>query len=143
MRALEALRDPYGLAMVAATGIVLFVLQAGAIVAVVCALAVLAVRLGSEAVASWWLDRGRRRLLYGNWYDPLTHRQAEIALLVEEGLQYKEIAARLGITLAGVHSHIDHIKDALDLHGRDEVAAWVRERRSRYVAQQTPASVPR
>lgn len=137
MRTADALRDRYGLALVLATGVALFALQAGPIVALVCAFAVLGVRLASGAVASWWLDRARRRLLYGNWYDPLTPRQAEVAVLVADGLSDKEIGTRLFITERGAEGLVRNIRLKLDVHNRAQIAAWVRERQAQARASTT------
>ena len=133
MRVLSSLRDPYGLGTAAVAALVLLVLQQGPWVATGVALAVVAVRVGAEVAARRFIPRDGAPALSGNWYDPLTYREAQVAALIAEEhyLQYKEIGDRLGITERGVQSHVEHIRDKLDLHSRQEIAAWVRQRRAR------------
>jgi DNA-binding CsgD family transcriptional regulator len=55
---------------------------------------------------------------------PLSPREREVAALVGEGLTNTEIAARLYISKRTVESHVDHIKQKLDLGSRAQVVAW-------------------
>ncbi len=57
--------------------------------------------------------------------DPLSPREREVAALVGEGLTNTEIAGRLYISKRTVESHVDHIKQKLDLGSRAQVVAWV------------------
>lgn len=60
---------------------------------------------------------GRGRLL-SNGNSNLTHREREIASLVEEGLSNKEIACALNISPATVKNHVHMILDKLNLPRR-------------------------
>ncbi len=51
---------------------------------------------------------------------PLTPRQRDVLRLVATGLQNKEIAAKLGLSLATVRNHVHAILDALGLHSKLE-----------------------
>ncbi|CAM04270.1 LuxR family two component transcriptional regulator [Saccharopolyspora erythraea NRRL 2338] len=59
----------------------------------------------------------------------LSHREAEIAELLEQGLSNQEIARRLCIALATVKNHVHNILDKLGVRGRAEAAAWARVQR--------------
>jgi DNA-binding CsgD family transcriptional regulator len=54
---------------------------------------------------------------------PLTPRQKDVLRLVAAGLQNKEIAAKLGLSLATVRNHVHAILDALGLHSKLEAVA--------------------
>jgi len=54
---------------------------------------------------------------------PLTSRQAEVLQWVAAGLQNKEIAVRLGISLATVRNHVNGILQALGVHSKLEAVA--------------------
>ena len=62
---------------------------------------------------------------------PLTEREREILRWVAAGLQNKEIAQKLGISLATVRNHIHNILDKLGVHSKLEAvslafrAGWV------------------
>jgi len=51
---------------------------------------------------------------------PLSVRQTEILSLLSEGLLYKEIAARLNITVGTVKQHIHNIYEKLQVNNRTE-----------------------
>ena len=51
---------------------------------------------------------------------PLTEREREILRLVAAGLQNKEIAQKLGISLATVRNHVHNILEKLEVHSRLE-----------------------
>jgi DNA-binding CsgD family transcriptional regulator len=53
----------------------------------------------------------------------LTGREAEILSWVAQGLQNKEIADKLGISLATVRNHIHHILEKLDVHSKLEAVS--------------------
>jgi len=55
---------------------------------------------------------------------PLTRREAEIAGLVAEGLNNKEIAARLVISQRTVEAHVEHALVKLGFTSRSQIAAW-------------------
>lgn len=57
---------------------------------------------------------------------PLTYREREIALLVEQGLSNKEIAHRLGIQLATIKTHVHHILEKLGVRRRIQIGALAR-----------------
>jgi DNA-binding CsgD family transcriptional regulator len=54
---------------------------------------------------------------------PLTDREKEILRWVAAGLQNKEIAHRLGISLATVRNHIHNILEKLDVHSKLEAVS--------------------
>jgi two-component system, NarL family, nitrate/nitrite response regulator NarL len=54
---------------------------------------------------------------------PLTPRERQIVVLIDEGLGNKEIAARLQIQVPTVKNHVHHILQKLGAHRRSE-AAW-------------------
>jgi DNA-binding CsgD family transcriptional regulator len=59
----------------------------------------------------------------------LTARQREIALLItESGLSRKQIADRIGLSLATVNKHVENIHRALGVHSRAEMAMLLRGR---------------
>lgn len=59
----------------------------------------------------------------------LSRREIEIAGLIAQGLTNREIARQLFIALATVKNHVHNILDKLDVRGRDEAAAWIRQQR--------------
>lgn len=54
---------------------------------------------------------------------PLTEREKEILHWVAAGLQNKEIAQKLGISLATVRNHIHNILEKLDVHSKLEAVS--------------------
>ena len=54
----------------------------------------------------------------------LTKRESDILGLFATGLQNKEIAARLGISVATVRNHVNHILAKLDVHSKLEAACF-------------------
>jgi DNA-binding CsgD family transcriptional regulator len=54
---------------------------------------------------------------------PLTEREKEILRWVAAGLQNKEIAHKLGISLATVRNHIHNILEKLDVHSKLEAVS--------------------
>jgi DNA-binding NarL/FixJ family response regulator len=54
--------------------------------------------------------------------DRLTTREREVLELVVHGLSNKEIAERLGVTVAAVRWHLKHIYHKLHVHSRTEAA---------------------
>jgi two-component system NarL family response regulator len=57
----------------------------------------------------------------------LSHRETEIVKEIENGLTYKDIAAKLGISPHTVHTHIKNIYEKL--HAKDRPEALVAARR--------------
>jgi DNA-binding NarL/FixJ family response regulator len=53
---------------------------------------------------------------------PLTEREREILHWVAAGLQNKEIAQKLGISLATVRNHVHNILEKLEVHSKLEAA---------------------
>jgi two-component system, NarL family, nitrate/nitrite response regulator NarL len=62
---------------------------------------------------------------------PLTRREREILVLIDEGLSNKQIAQRLRIELSTVKNHVHHILGKLGVHRRAEAAALARAGRLR------------
>jgi pimeloyl-ACP methyl ester carboxylesterase len=54
----------------------------------------------------------------------LTARQREVAALVARGLTNREIAAELTITERSAESHVERIRERLDLRSRSQLASW-------------------
>jgi DNA-binding NarL/FixJ family response regulator len=60
--------------------------------------------------------------------DLLSGREWEVATLVAEGLTNRQIAARLYVSVRTVETHVRHIREALGLHTRAHLAAWIAQR---------------
>jgi DNA-binding NarL/FixJ family response regulator len=58
----------------------------------------------------------------------LTLRERKIVRLIEEGLTYKEIGERLGISNHTVHSHIKNTYEKLQAKGRDDAIYKARKK---------------
>lgn len=64
---------------------------------------------------------------------PLTRRETEVLQLVATGLQNKEIAQKLGLSLATVRNHVHNTLGKLDVHSKLEMISmafrkgWVRK----------------
>ena len=56
----------------------------------------------------------------------LTHREAEIIALVDQGMSNKEIARQLGIELATAKNHVHNILEKLHVHRRINASTWYR-----------------
>jgi DNA-binding CsgD family transcriptional regulator len=54
---------------------------------------------------------------------PLTPREREVLVLVAAGLQNKEVAQKLGLSLATVRNHVHNILAKLGLHSKLEAVA--------------------
>jgi DNA-binding NarL/FixJ family response regulator len=57
----------------------------------------------------------------------LSPRQVEVLTLVSQGMPYKEVAARLGLTERTIKYHMGEIMDRLHLENRAEVLAYARD----------------
>ena len=153
MRTATGLLDPLGVALAIATGLAIVVLQEGPVIAVAAALSVLAVRMVAGVLAVRGLrpsDAAAKRLP-GEWYAPLSAKEAEVALLVAEGLHDKEIAARLDRSERTVESHVLNINTKLTAYtkvpyrNRAQIAVWITAQRGRAArdAPSGPNSVPK
>jgi NarL family two-component system response regulator LiaR len=54
----------------------------------------------------------------------LTPREREVVSLVAAGLQQKQVAARMGISIKTVQTHLVHAMDKLDIHNRVDLARY-------------------
>jgi DNA-binding NarL/FixJ family response regulator len=59
---------------------------------------------------------------------PLSDREGEVLRLIAEGLSYKEMAERLGISVKTVETYRERIKEKLNLHSRGELVRYALER---------------
>jgi DNA-binding NarL/FixJ family response regulator len=62
--------------------------------------------------------------------ESLSPRESEILQLVMHGFANKEIADRLGVTVAAVKWHLQHIYEKLHVHSRTEAALKLRQGQS-------------
>ena len=62
--------------------------------------------------------------------DELTPREREVLQLIARGYMYKEIAARLHLSVKTVESHVSNVLRKLQLSTRHELARWATEHRS-------------
>lgn len=74
----------------------------------------------SRDVARKLVESFRRPAPSASNSEPLTSREAEILQLLTEGLLYKEIAARLGISIDTVSTHLKSIYRKLHVRSRTE-----------------------
>jgi DNA-binding NarL/FixJ family response regulator len=61
--------------------------------------------------------------------DQLTAREREVLRHIARGYLYKEIAARLGISVKTVEAHVSAVLRKLQLSSRHELTRWAAERR--------------
>ena len=61
--------------------------------------------------------------------DNLTAREREVLQLIARGYRYKEIAARLHLSVKTVESHVSAVLRKLQLSSRHELTRWAAERR--------------
>ncbi|WP_197359129.1 LuxR C-terminal-related transcriptional regulator, partial [Streptomyces clavuligerus] len=64
----------------------------------------------------------------------LTGRETEVALLLAEGLTNREIAVRLRLSPSTVATHLNHIRDKLNIRSRTRIALWVTKNHSATLA---------
>jgi len=61
--------------------------------------------------------------------DVLTAREREVLQLIARGYRYKEIAARLHLSVKTVEAHVSSVLRKLQLSSRHELTRWAQERR--------------
>jgi DNA-binding NarL/FixJ family response regulator len=61
--------------------------------------------------------------------DQLTAREREVLQLIARGYRYKEIAARLHLSIKTVEAHVSSVLRKLQLSSRHELARWAQDRR--------------
>ncbi|HEY8028516.1 MAG TPA: response regulator transcription factor [Gaiellaceae bacterium] len=61
--------------------------------------------------------------------DELTAREREVLQLIARGYRYKEIAARLHLSVKTIESHVTNVLRKLQLTSRHELTRWAAERR--------------
>jgi DNA-binding NarL/FixJ family response regulator len=61
--------------------------------------------------------------------DSLTAREREVLQLIARGYRYKEIAARLHLSVKTVEAHVSSVLRKLQLSSRHELTRWAHERR--------------
>lgn len=54
----------------------------------------------------------------------LTRREREVVALIATGLQQKQVAVHMGITIKTVQTHLMHAMDKLEIHDRVELARY-------------------
>ena len=70
---------------------------------------------------------------------PLTKREAEVAVLVAEGLSNRSIAEMLVLSKRTIDGHVEHILSKLDFTSRAQIA----QRGSRQLPERRSRSAPR
>jgi len=61
--------------------------------------------------------------------ETLTPRECEVLQLIARGYMYKEIAARLSLSVKTIEAHVSSVLRKLQLSTRHELARWAQERR--------------
>jgi DNA-binding NarL/FixJ family response regulator len=123
--ALRELRDPWGLGLAVATGLVNLALRVNPLKAVAAAVLVLAVKL---AAGTLWPGRAPTRPpSVDATQGKLSPRELEVAMLIPAGLSNKEIARKLvpPTSERTVDNHVQHILNKLNFDSRAQIAAWV------------------
>jgi DNA-binding NarL/FixJ family response regulator len=131
MRALAELRDPVAVALAAATALAALWLGHDLVAITAATLAVLVARVGAGLAlrrpAPPRPAPAETAPREGNWFAPLTRREADVALLIRDSTN-KEIADRLVLSERTIDNHVANIMNKLNLHHRAQIAAWVTER---------------
>ena len=85
----------------------------------------------SPRLAGFVLDafRAGERVHRDTELDELTAREREVLQLIARGYRYKEIAARLHLSVKTVESHVSSVLRKLQLSSRHELTRWAAERR--------------
>ena len=131
MRALAEVRDPVAVAFAAATALAAVWLGHDLIAITAATLAVLVSRVGAGLVLRRTAPPPPPASVVavreGNWFAPLTRREADVAVLIRD-MTNKEIAERLVLSERTIDNHVANIMNKLNLHHRAQIAAWVTER---------------
>jgi DNA-binding NarL/FixJ family response regulator len=61
--------------------------------------------------------------------EELTAREREVLQLIARGYRYKEIAARLHLSVKTIESHVSSVLRKLQLSSRAELTRWAAQRR--------------
>jgi len=85
----------------------------------------------SPRLAGFVLDafRGGERVQSDSELNELTPREREVLQLIARGYRYKEIAARLHLSVKTVETHVSSVLRKLQLSSRHELTRWAAERR--------------
>jgi DNA-binding NarL/FixJ family response regulator len=85
----------------------------------------------SPRLAGFVLDAFREGARVGDdaELEALTAREREVLQLIARGYKYKEIAARLYLSVKTVESHVSSVLRKLQLSSRAELTRWAHERR--------------
>ena len=84
----------------------------------------------SPRLAGFVLDAFRGGEVVGDAeLDELTPREREVLQLIARGYMYKEIAARLHLSVKTVESHVSNVLRKLQLSTRHELARWATQHR--------------
>ena len=85
----------------------------------------------SPRLAGFVLDAFREGARVGDdaELDVLTPREREVLQLIARGYLYKEIAARLHLSVKTVEAHVSSVLRKLQLSSRAELTRWAHERR--------------
>jgi DNA-binding NarL/FixJ family response regulator len=84
----------------------------------------------SPRLAGFVLDAFRPGEVAGDAeLDELTPREREVLQLIARGYMYKEIAARLHLSVKTVESHVSNVLRKLQLSSRHELARWATQHR--------------
>ena len=126
---LREIRDPFGWMLAIATGLVNLALRVSPLKAAGVGVVVVIVKIGSGL--AWPRPkappvpppRPKGRPIPGS---PLTPRETEVASFTPLGLSNKEIGRKLvpPVRERGVDKHIANIMFKLNVHSREEIAAW-------------------
>ena len=82
----------------------------------------------SPRLAGFVLDAYRSEQA-GSELDELTPREREVLQLIARGYRYKEIAARLHLSIKTVEAHVSSVLRKLQLTSRYELSRWAQQRR--------------
>jgi DNA-binding NarL/FixJ family response regulator len=85
----------------------------------------------SPRLAGFVLDafRAGERVQSDSELNELTAREREVLQLIARGYRYKEIAARLHLSVKTVEAHVSSVLRKLQLSSRHELTRWAQERR--------------
>jgi len=85
----------------------------------------------SPRLAGFVLDAFREGARVGDdaELETLTAREREVLQLIARGYRYKEIAARLHLSVKTVEAHVSSVLRKLQLSSRHELTRWAHERR--------------